>query len=167
MSGTVYLSGPITGLGYKQARYGWRREFELELREAERLSAGTEGRPVNHLTLLSPMRHEGHLAELGVLTEANLPDHPLSTHRGIRRKDLLDVERSDLIVVCVLGAKDLSRGTLHEMGWADALRKPVVLIMEPAGNIHDSFFFTDSADFRVPTIREGAAMVHSLLSEGL
>ena len=45
----VYLSGPITGLTYGEARYTWREEF---------------AKKAPGIRVLSPMRHEGHLAEM-------------------------------------------------------------------------------------------------------
>jgi len=48
--GSVYLSGPIAGQTYDDARFGWRKEF------AEKMAIG--------IKVLSPMRHEGHLAEV-------------------------------------------------------------------------------------------------------
>src|SRR5687767_10697857 len=66
-SGSVYLSGPITGETYTAARYGWRKYV------ADRLAPG--------IKVLSPMRHEGHLAEITATLEKEYPEHFFSQPR--------------------------------------------------------------------------------------
>lgn len=176
-SGAVYLSGPIAGLTYQEARYGWRKEV------ADRLAPG--------IAALSPMRHEGHLAEVrGPLEAADQLDHFFSGSRIIVEKDRLDIERCDIMLVNLLGAKRVSLGTVAEIGMAYALGKKVVLVIEDEGtvqvgthrtgtrdewedvpvygrNIHDHPFVTIPAALRLNNLDDAIHAINSLLSEGL
>ena len=53
--GKVYLAGPISGLSYEEARYGWRSEI-LGMIDGD-------------IDVLSPMRQEGHLKEVGTIDD--------------------------------------------------------------------------------------------------
>lgn len=151
---TVYLSGPITGLTYQDARYGWRGDFTKLL--------------TSDINVLSPMRHEGHLAEItGPLAE-NYPTHLFSHSKMIVNKDFMDIRRSDLMVLNVMGAmKVVSRGSLVELGYAAAIDVPIVLIIEPEGNIHDYPFVIENSMVRLDNLQDAATAVNSLMSEGL
>lgn len=155
----VYLSGPITGLTYKEARYGWRAEFAG-------LLVDISG-PDHGIILLSPMRHEGHLAEMkGTAIEPdNLPTHLFSHPKMIVTKDFLDIDESMIMVVNFLGATKVSQGTLIEMGYARKAGVTMVIIRDP-GNPHNSPFIAEMG-IVVSTLEEAAAIVASLLSEGI
>src|ERR1043165_5987499 len=116
MKPRIYLAGPITGLSYKDARYGWRKEFAEYVGES--------------FDLFSPMRQEGHLAEIQTI-EHKPYDGILSTAKAIVAKDRLDVQRADLVIAGFLGAPMASIGTTVELGWADAWEKTTIIIMEP------------------------------------
>lgn len=150
---SVYLCGPITGLSYNQARYGWRKDFSDQLDKS--------------ITVLSPMRHEGHLAEVRKIKKGSYDGNVFSSSKGIRAKDKLDVQMADVVVACFLGAKEFSIGSVMEIGWADWAGKQILLIMEDKGNIHDRFFMADAAAFRVSDVSEAAAICNSLLSIGI
>lgn len=155
---TVYLSGPITGLNYSNARYGWRKEFS-EMLDGD-------------IDVLSPMRHEGHLAELkGKMSMKALKNfeteksHLFSHPTMIVSKDRLDIKASTIMVVNLLGAKKVSQGTIYEIGYADAVGVQVVVIKEE-GNVHNSPFITEG-HIVVDTLEDAAQIVNSLLSKGL
>lgn len=170
-SGAVYLSGPIVGQTYQQARFGWRKQV------ADSLSPGIKA--------LSPMRHEGHLAEIKNTIEANTyPDHFFSGAKVIVEKDRLDIEKCDIMLVNLLGAKKVSIGTMVEIGIAMTLGKKIVLVIEPSGtvpvgisadgmkvvygnNIHDHPFVTVPASLRLDNLDDAVYAINSLLSEGL
>ena len=40
------------------------------------------------------------------------------------------MQRCDVVLMYLIGAKKVSIGTMIEAGWADAYRKPVVLVLE-------------------------------------
>lgn len=155
----VYLSGPITGLDYSNARWGWRSAIR-DLIDPD-------------ITVLSPMRHEGHLAELAepmsieaLNKHAQTNPHLFSHPKMIVQKDELDIEQCSIMIVNLLGATAVSQGTIFEIGYAAALHKPIIVIREP-GNVHNSPFVSESAVKVVDTIEEAALIVNSLLSEGL
>lgn len=155
----VYLSGPITGLDYTNARYGWRQDFADSLDEP--------------IEVLSPMRHEGHLAEMKTpMTREALKafekekNHIFSHPRMIVSKDMLDIEQSDLVVVNLLGASKVSQGTVWEMGYAKGKGKQIVVITDK-DNVHTSPFITESANVIVDNVDDAVMIVNSLLSTGL
>lgn len=155
---SVYLAGPITGLSYEAARHGWRPEFAGYLNLS--------------IKPLSPMRQEGHLAEIKKIAAHGYEHNPLSSSRGIIAKDLLDIERCDLVVVNVFGAKKVSVGTVWEMGYAKKCGKPIVLIIEakgtgPSDNPHDHLFMTETADFTCHSVKEAADIVNAILLPGV
>ena len=152
--GSVYLSGPIAGLTYKDARYGWRDLFAGQMRQG--------------ITVLSPMRHEGHLAEIkDPLEAAGQLDHFFSGSKIIFEKDRLDIERSDVVLVNLLGATKVSIGTVAEIGMATTLGKQIILVMEDSGNIHDHPFVTVPASLRLNNLQDAVYAVNALLSEGV
>lgn len=152
----VYLSGPITGLTYKQARHGWRDDVANALME-------------DGIKVLSPMRHEGHLAELmrKTISEKNLKgiNHFFSQPKMIVAKDLLDIDMSNLVLVNFLGAKTVSQGTLAELGYAYK-KKPIIVIREK-NNIHNSPFVNEMADTVLDNLDDAVNIIKSLLSEGI
>jgi nucleoside 2-deoxyribosyltransferase len=153
----VYLAGPITGLGYAEARNGWRKDFAALL--------------FPDIAPLSPMRQEGHLAEIKKIAAHGYEHNPLSSSRGIIAKDLLDIERCDLVVMNFLGAKKVSIGSVWEMGYAKKCGKPIVLIIEvrgpKPGNPHDHLFIVDTADFTCHSVQEAADIVNAVLTPGI
>lgn len=151
-SGTVYLSGPITGQNYQEARYGWRKYV------AERLSPGIKA--------LSPMRHEGHLAEVFGSLEKEYPEHFFSQPRVLVEKDRLDIERSDIILVNLLEANRVSIGTMVEIGIAVALGKKIVLCVH-RGSMHDHPFVIETASLVLDKLDDAIYAINSLLSEGI
>lgn len=154
-NGKVYLSGPIAGLSYDDARYGWREYVD------DRLAPG--------VITLSPMRHEGHLAEIrGPLEPAGQLDHFFSGSKIIFEKDRLDIERSDVVLVNLLGATSrVSIGTVAEIGMATTLGKQIILVIEDEGNIHDHPFVTVPASLRLNNLDDAIYAINALLSEGI
>lgn len=160
MSKVVYLSGPITGLTYKDARFGWREKFQNMLEDS--------------IVVLSPMRHEGHLAEMKKvpIEPSNLPTHLFSHPKMIVTKDFLDIEQCTIMVVNLLGAKKVSQGTLIEYGYATAKGKTIITIAEgldavSIDKVHNTPFLGVISDVVVPTLKDAAIITNSLLSEGV
>jgi len=148
----VYLSGPITGLTYNEARFGWRREFEAACKA----------------TVASPMRHEGHLSEMvETIGPDTLPTHLFSHPKMIVAKDFLDIDECTIMVVNFLGAKSVSQGTLVEMGYAYSKGKTIITIREPEGNPHNSPFVKEVSAVVVENLHDAITIVNSLLSEGI
>lgn len=144
----VYLAGPILGLSTQDAT-DWRI---IASRNFERLG----------LLALSPMRHKEYLAGYDVLPDS-AEEHVLSSQKGIVARDRNDVLRCDAVLMYLIGAPKASIGTMVELGWADAYRKPVIAVMTP-GDIHWHAFVRELSGFIVPTLGEGIDTVFEVLT---
>ena len=140
----VYLAGPISGTSYNQST-GWRTRVANRIYPHE---------------ALSPMRGKSYLSSEEAI--ADFYSTPLSCAKGIITRDRWDVMRCHVLLVNVLGATKVSIGTMMELAWADAYRKPVVLVMEKEGNPHDHAFVREIAGFWLPTLDEAIKIVNQL-----
>ena len=118
----VYLAGPIAGCEY-DAAIDWRDEAArwFHLRE---------------IITLSPMRAKSQLAG-GVISHDfrnynGIGYGPFYTSQGIMTRDFNDVKTCDVALVNLLGSKRISLGTVMELAWMYAFRKPVVIVIEPS-----------------------------------
>lgn len=159
---SIYLAGPITGLDYKTARHGWRQVFADRMRDL-----------APHIECFSPMRAKEFLDGQQSLqckgAELEALGHALSRPLGILTRDANDVANRDLVVANFLGAERVSIGTVWEIGFAAAQvpRKPLIVIMEKEGNLHDHVFVTHTAGYRVETVEEAALIAASILTPGI
>jgi nucleoside 2-deoxyribosyltransferase len=150
MSKSIYLAGPITGLSYGKST-DWRRWM------ARRLSP--------EIVPLSPMRGKDYLKDEQHIGSA-YEQHPMSTEAAIIGRDRFDVmTRCDAVMVNVLGAKKVSIGTVIEIGWADAARKPIILLIEDEGNVHDYPMIRQAATYRTDDPEMAYSIAHILLSD--
>lgn len=162
---SIYLAGPITGLSYTEARNSWRAEFATLVPE--------------HIHCFSPMRAKEFLQSEQVLRgdPGMYPEKALAIPKGILERDFNDVRTCDAMVANFLGATKASIGTCCEFGFAYALRKPVVMVIEPGQegmvgthrgpNPHFHAFLTEIAGYVVPTLDEAAHIVTHLLTPGV
>lgn len=154
---TVYLAGPISGLTYHEAT-GWRDLVTAELREFG-------------IKCQSPMRAAVHLRHAaGVLGDCEIQAgtkpavEAMSTPRGVVARDKFDSTRCDVLLVNLLGAKRVSIGTCVEIGWANALNIPIIVVME-AGNIHNHAFIRESASFITESLSDSVYIVKAILKD--
>lgn len=144
----IYLAGPISGLSYEEATR-WRLQ-------------ATEALAIHGVECYSPMRFKEYLHGVQAI-----PDAPegfnMSTSEAITARDRNDVLRCDAMLVNFLGARRPSLGTAVEFGWADAWRKPVVLVMEGAENPHDHAMLRSIAGFRARNIEEGIEIIRKIV----
>lgn len=154
---TVYLAGPIAGLGYADA-VDWREAVKRDL-EATGIIRG-----------LSPMRAKEYLAnverDVGFSATCEEYGHlsPLSGPRGIMTRDHFDATRCDVLLVNLLGAKKVSIGTVMEIAWAWAKKTPVVVAIEPDGsNVHEHCMVTEAIGMRCATLDEAVHVVKAIL----
>jgi nucleoside 2-deoxyribosyltransferase len=140
----IYLAGPMSGLPAHHAN-GWRKVVAEQLSDITRCLNPTRGLPF-----------------AGILPKVD-DASPLSMAPGVVGRDRWDIERSDLVLANFLGAKVPSVGTIFELGWADAYRVPVVLVMEDEGNPHDHPMVTHTAAFRVNNIPDAIQVVRDVL----
>ncbi len=116
----IYLCGPITG---SPEAASWRQTVIGALAgEAEMIDPTRD--------VLSSARH-GESASSRALSVERL----VHGKRTVTR-DRFDVERSDLVLACFLGATSVSIGSIGEIFWADAMRKPVIIVREE-DNLHN------------------------------
>lgn len=154
LSGGVYLCGPIAGCTYEEARYGWRKTIADLLHQ--------------DIPVLSPMRQEGHLAEVSEAIGTFAFDNvAIATQRAIVAKDKLDIRQSSLVFANFLGAERVSIGSVAELGIASTQNKIIVVAMEPKGNIHDHVFVRELSDIRVASLSEAADVINALLIPGV
>jgi nucleoside 2-deoxyribosyltransferase len=161
----VYLAGPITGLTFEDAD-DWRQYAR------ERLSA-----PVQHENVLlqqhaspsgivgySPLRAKDYLLERGVLSghPDAYTDQVLSSAKGILTRDHWDVSTCDMMLVNFLGATSVSIGTVMEIAYASAYRKPVVVAME-SDNVHVHAMLTESVGWIVDDLDYACDLVRAIL----
>lgn len=154
---TVYLAGPISGLTYHEAT-DWRNAVTAEL-----AACG--------IKCLDPMRAAVHLRNTaGVLGDCEIiPGHKpaveaMSTPKGVVARDKFDATRCDVLLVNLLGAKKVSIGTCVEIGWANALNIPIIVVME-AGNIHNHAFIRESASFITESLSDSVYIVKAILKD--
>ena len=143
----VYLAGPISGLTFAGAQE-WRNEFT---RRVDR-----------RIKAYSPLRGKDYLDSMGVL-EQSYEGSPLSTDRGLTTRDRYDCMGSDLVVFYLLGAQRISIGTMIEMGWCDAARKPSILVIEKEGNPHDHPMVRQTVPFRVDNLDDALKVAEIIL----
>lgn len=143
----VYLAGPITGLTYAQGQ-DWREYIAQKLK-----SFGIGG--------FSPLRGKDYLKGEGALS-GSYEQHPPSTQKGLNGRDRNDVMTADAVIINLLGAIKISIGTMIEIGWADAYRKPVILVME-AGNPHDHPMVKENCVYQVSTLEDAVKLTKVLL----
>lgn len=140
----AYLAGAIAGLQFDAAT-DWRHQAKvaLELRGIE---------------ALDPMRAKNALSNAGRIS-SNCHDYadrgPFFVSKGIMTRDFNDVKTCDALLVNLLGLTKPSMGTVMELGWAFALQKPAIVVMERNGNPHDNHpMVLEAIGFRVETMDE-------------
>src|SRR5271154_64315 len=146
----IYLAGQISGLTYSDAE-DWRNQFSQML--DPRIEA------------FSPLRGKDYLTMRGPL-EGSYDEFPLSTDQGITTRDRYDCMGADLVVFNLLGATRVSLGTMIELGWADAARRPAILVMEKTGNLHEHPMVRQTTQFRVDNLKDAAAIANIILLSG-
>ena len=152
---SIYLAGPITGLSYEDATNGWRKQF-------------TKMMP-NHIICFSPMRGKKYLKKETELD--GRPDsyrtHAMATAKGITTRDRNDVKNTDLMVVNFQNTERVSIGTCVEFGWADAFRKPLIMITDENDQIHNHIMLHEIAGYIVYSLEEAAELAIALLTPGV
>lgn len=99
-----------------------------------------------------PRHNAAYPAEIGTHLFATLTE-----------RDKHMVKQADVLVLDCSGAKEVSRGSMVEVGWASAWGKPVILIAEP-GNPNLFAMSQHLANFIVASPAEAAAIANSLLT---
>lgn len=173
----VYLAGPITVLTFDGAE-DWRAYVKERLENNGNSyfdpSTGTHkfvpgSFKTTGVKALSPLRNQEYLRSAGELTaeakECLRYQCPLTTARGLTVRDRDDAMKCDVLFVNLLGAKKVSVGTVMEIAWADAVRTPIVVAIEPDGsNVHEHAMINEAIGFRCPTLDEAIRVTRSILA---
>ena len=149
--GLIYLAGPITGLSYGAAT-DWRFTASSILE-----SVG--------ITPLNPMRGKEILKGMTSLLPGDY-GQTICTNKAIITRDRFDVSHCDVILINLLDARTISIGTMIEIGWADAYRKPIVLVIEGESNPHWHCMVREAAGYIVPTLSEALHIISLLVPPG-
>lgn len=124
----IYLAGPISGLSWSEAS-SWRVRASYLLAP---------------LRVLDPLRGKEFLFEEKVLKHSYEDLHPLVSAENIVQRDLEDVRNCQAVLVNFLGARQVSIGTCVEIGYAKALGKEVVTVLDQS-NPHNHPFITQTS----------------------
>jgi nucleoside 2-deoxyribosyltransferase len=144
----VYLAGPINGLLYEEGQ-DWRNYVSTRL-------------PVE-IRAMSPLRGKvQQFVRMGKITGTN-EDCPLTSQSGLTTRDRFDCTRADAVIMNLLGATKVSIGTMIEVGWADLAGRPLILVMEKAGNVHDHPMVKQCAGFRVDNLDDAISTCAAIL----
>lgn len=149
----VYLAGPITGLDYAGCT-----DWRSLAREA--LADLSQGRIEGY----SPMRAKEYLAAQPVLSAMGYEGRPLSSQRGIMMRDFNDVKTADAVFFNMLGAKQISVGTVMECSWTFPHVKPTVTLIEADGsNVHEHVMFNEATPVRTDSFEEAMKLLTVIL----
>lgn len=143
----VYAAGPIANLTYEESE-SWRGYVKTHLPP--------------EIVVYSPLRGKQFLKGMGKLIAVPDSEAPLSTPKGINARDHYDLLSCDAVLANLIGTKTISIGTVMEIAWAFAYRKPCIVCMEP-GNIHEHGMLRESASFLVPTLDQGVDVITQVL----
>lgn len=146
----LYCAGAITGISYAGST-DWREYVSEKLPP--------------FITAVSPMRGKKYLSQEKTV-KASYEEIPLSSQKGIMTRDRMDVMRSDMVLVNLLGTEKVSIGSVMEVAWADAFRKPVILVMEK-DNLHSHPMLREAAGFVVSDLDEAITIAIAVLSPTL
>ena len=145
----IYLAGPISGITYDEGE-GWRDVISMNLPE--------------HIKVLSPLRGHDFLKDYGIICGASKNNHPLVTDSAIVSRDRRDIMLCDAVIMNLLDTTSISIGTMIEVGWIDAYRKPLILVMANTGNIHEHSMLRAIASYRVDDIYEAIKIAKIMLT---
>ena len=147
---SVYLAGPIAGCTRGEAN-DWRDHMRYGLAE-------------HRIQGISPLRCE---PLMGERYTADSPDPRFGTARAIASKNFLDVQMCDMTLCYLpreLNERRLSVGTVIELAWAHALRKPTILVS-------DYPFLTEhpvvqaNAGWVLPTLDDATEVIIGVLAD--
>ena len=158
----VYLAGPIGGSTYDEAQ-NWRIDL------SDLLSTKSDGAIRGY----SPLRGKGALRDAGTLSTAAYPFYsPLATSKAILARDFNDCRTADLIIANLLPHDGYfdgrgvppSLGTVMEIGFAYALRVPILAIHDCIDNyVADHAMVSSAVSFWANSLDEAADMACSIL----
>lgn len=143
----LYLAGPIGGTSYHECTE-WREEVSRML--------------PSHIQPISPMRGKEFL-KAETCIDANTYTNPLATPLGLTSRDRFDVFRCDAVLFNLLDER-ISIGSLIEIGWADANRKPMVMVTLPDSQYAKHPMIKMMVPYIVSSLDVGVQIISKVLS---
>lgn len=147
----VYLAGPIAGLPYDQT-VDWRKYA------AEKFPP--------HIIGVSPMRGKEYLKD-EKMVGMSYEDIPMSSRKGITGRDGFDVEHADAVLAYFLGAKNVSIGTVFEMGIAYGHGRIATVMVLEENNPHQHAMLIASSVYVVSNLDDAIHLLTVMLTPGL
>lgn len=175
----VYLAGPITGSSWSQSE-DWRNSLKQKAKKFT--ITDTDGGmwcdvkyPFEDVRFYSPLRGKDYLKGPEAIKDS-YTEHKFSTAKSIMLRDHYDVETADAVIANLTGATRVSIGTVMEIAWAYAYRKPVICIIEEpekqeigfaasSGNIHEHAMLNEAIWWRAKNIDEALDALNRLFNE--
>jgi nucleoside 2-deoxyribosyltransferase len=77
------------------------------------------------------------------------------------------IAECDVVLANLLHSKSASIGSVGEIFWAYAFGKPIIIVREDHGNVHDHAMLNAMATVIVDTLQEGCAAVRDLIGAPL
>jgi Nucleoside 2-deoxyribosyltransferase len=140
---SIYLTGPITGVDLTLSD-GWRRRLENELGAVAAIFD-----PVKEGAVHEPLyRSAG--------ATARLPMREFGEALAERNKAA--IQTCDLLYANLKGATGISLGSVGEIFWADAFRKPILIVRDEFNNPHDHLLLNAIATWTFFTLED--SVVH-------
>lgn len=141
----IYLAGGITGLTEAEAK-AWR---ELAI---ERLGPQIKG--------INPLRCEPMQGDSGrYIAEDQASDLKFGHPKAVKAKNFIDVQRCDLLLAYL---PEPSSGTFIEIGWADAMGKPIIIVSQNPKIVNHPVI-SACADWPIqPTLRDAIKIIRGV-----
>lgn len=171
----VYLAGPITGASWNQSE-DWRDELKALAEESVVYhTTGLRMGPFADVKFYSPLRGKDYLRNESEIGDS-YSQFKFSTPHAIMIRDHHDVQTCDVVIANLTGATRVSIGTVMEIAWAYAYRKPVICIMEPAEkqvtgfepsvgkNIHEHSMLNEAIYYRAESVEEALMALNHILN---
>jgi hypothetical protein len=142
----IYLTGPVTGVA-ESAQSTWRDKLRLSVEPAVRLID-----PLADGAIRSPLYRRAAATSMpsmqafGALTIA-------------RNKEA--IQSCDMLFANLSGCRTVSLGSVGEIFWADAYRKPILIIREALENPHDHLLLNQVATWMFFNLDEGIRQVRT------
>lgn len=162
----VYLAGPITGASWNQSE-DWRDQIKEEAKIRPEF--------FEDVKFYSPLRGKDYLRNESEIGDS-YSQFKFSTPHAIMIRDHHDVQTCDVVIANLTGATRVSIGTVMEIAWAYAYRKPVICIMEPAEkqvtgfepsvgkNIHEHSMLNEAIYYRAESVEEALMALNHILN---
>jgi nucleoside 2-deoxyribosyltransferase len=140
---SIYLAGPMSGLTWQEA-LGWRRTCEAELSRYWRL--------------INPVRSQSEpSSETDIIPHSTQLDKDYKdlhhTATGITAQDEFFIDQSDWILANFLNAREVSIGSVWELGYGWRGGKKILSVIEP-GSCHDHGFIRRRSHVFTPNLDE-------------